>query len=418
MAHILTHTCTAHPHGVNDDYNSGDLEPLVKWDESQWDESGLLGSFRLLRSLVIRQDAKINYTDKSDIENNAGDLNSEIANAPWFEKKFKLMEEQISIHTILSPIRNALEMQVRRTGKDSIGKKKLDKVCHDVGNLPEDSHVKEALLTLFETHDDDNGDKPRLVLKGLSELNDLLNGPPFDLVHFQSAVENLIHRINQYLTNGRDCALIQARYTIPKESALYRTLQPRLDVRVATFSAHHRKNAISLERAKLNELRRGREALKSGHGDDPLDAAVEASHGAKPSDEQEDGEQPKGSGKKKSKRAPRLTIVEDMDEDEDEDVKEAAAKLSEVPRRKRKSAAAENSLQPIPPDEGIFDENGKVLKRLRWTEEEKMCVREGVKLYGVGRWKEIKSDYEAILRNRTPVQIKDCWRTMTKNDEV
>ena len=45
-------------------------------------------------------------------------------------------------------------------------------------------------------------------------------------------------------------------------------------------------------------------------------------------------------------------------------------------------------------------------------------VKEGVKRHGAGKWMEIKKEFGQVLRNRTSVQIKDCWRTMSKNNEV
>eukprot|EP00977_Amphora_coffeiformis_P003584 scaffold701_cov158-Amphora_coffeaeformis.AAC.12 len=420
MAHILMNTCTSNPYGVSaddetedgDDHKPVDPEPLVKWNVDQW--TGLLDSINYLRSLVIRKDAKINYSCPSDVGTDAGLVNSDVAAAPWFTKKFKLLEDQITIHRILAPIRDALEMQARKTGNDKIMKKGLDNVCLQVARLREDMNAKEALLTLFDRDEDGS-----LTLKtSLSDLKRALDAPPFDLCFFQSSMENCMHRMNLFLSDRKDCALIQARYTIPKASELYRTLNPSIDARVAEASARRRQNVVAMEKAKLDELRRGRAALKSGHGDDPLDAAMEAAQGAKPSADGEDGEKPKDSEKKR-KRVPRLKIVEEIEEDEeDEDVNETAAGLSQVPRRKRRSSPGQKDPSPVPPDEGIFNESGKVLKRLRWTDEEKLCVKEGVKVHGVGKWKEIKNDYAAILRNRTPVQIKDCWRTMTKNQEV
>ena len=422
MAHVLVHTCTSHPYEIEpeedtEEESDDQPEPLLTWTVEQW--SGVLESFECLRKVLIRKDAKMNYIRPSDVGKNAGTVDSELATAPWFKKKFKVMEEQITIHRILAPIREALEAQVRRTGKEkAIKKKDLDDVRHQIDSLGEESAVKEALLTLFHRQEDDSGNK-FLHLKGLNELRDVLADLPFNLCHFQYSVESCMHRLNQFLAKGKDCALIQARYTIPKASELHRTLAPNIDARVAASSARRRQNANALEKAKLNELRRGRAALKTGHGDDPLDAAVEAAQGAKPSADQEDGERPRESDKNKRKRVPRLTIVDEMEEDDDDDANETAAGLSQVPRRKRRSAVGGEEPPPgPPPDEGIFDENGKVLKRLKWTDEEKACVKEGVKVYGVGKWVSIKTDYAEILRNRTPVQIKDCWRTMTKNQEV
>jgi len=419
MAHILMNTCTAHPYGVstesgNEDgtsHNSVDPEPLVKWNSDQW--TGLLDSINYLQTLVIRKDAKINYSCPSDVAADAGVVNSEVATASWFTKKFKLLDDQITIHQMLSPIRNALEMQARKTGNDKIMKKGLDRVCQQVGSLSDDTNAKEALLTLFDQKEDGS-----LSLKtSLSDLKKAIDDPPFDLCFFQSSVENCMHRLNLFLSDNKDCVLIQARYTIPKASELYRTLNPSVESRVAIASARRRKNVLGLEKAKLNELRRGRAALTSGHGDDPLNAAVEAAQGAQPSADQEDGEQAKDSTEKnKRKRAPRLRIVDEIEEDDD--FNHTAPGLSQVPRRKRRSSTEGKGPPPVLPDEGIFDEEGKVRKRLRWTDEEKLCVREGVKVHGTGKWVKIKHDYAAILRNRTPVQIKDCWRTMTKNQEV
>ena len=55
--------------------------------------------------------------------------------------------------------------------------------------------------------------------------------------------------------------------------------------------------------------------------------------------------------------------------------------------------------------------------RLAWTTEEKTAVKQGILKYGVGKWGQIKSEYAEILRRRTAVNIKDCFRTMQKRGE-
>jgi len=68
---------------------------------------------------------------------------------------------------------------------------------------------------------------------------------------------------------------------------------------------------------------------------------------------------------------------------------------------------------PIPtphPDDGK--------KRKRFTNEEKEAVKKGVEQYGPGDWKSIKQHYYGILHHRTPVQIKDCYRTMVKRGDL
>ncbi|NWT82474.1 TERF2 factor, partial [Lanius ludovicianus] len=48
----------------------------------------------------------------------------------------------------------------------------------------------------------------------------------------------------------------------------------------------------------------------------------------------------------------------------------------------------------------------------KWTLQESEWIKEGVKKYGEGRWKAICLKYP--FQNRTPVMIKDRWRTMKK----
>ncbi|KFU85792.1 Telomeric repeat-binding factor 2, partial [Chaetura pelagica] len=48
----------------------------------------------------------------------------------------------------------------------------------------------------------------------------------------------------------------------------------------------------------------------------------------------------------------------------------------------------------------------------KWTVQESEWIKEGVKKFGEGRWKSICLKYP--FQNRTPVMIKDRWRTMKK----
>ncbi|NXK22379.1 TERF2 factor, partial [Arenaria interpres] len=51
-------------------------------------------------------------------------------------------------------------------------------------------------------------------------------------------------------------------------------------------------------------------------------------------------------------------------------------------------------------------------KKQKWTIQESEWIKEGVKKFGEGRWKAICQKYP--FQNRTPVMIKDRWRTMKK----
>jgi hypothetical protein len=110
-----------------------------------------------------------------------------------------------------------------------------------------------------------------------------------------------------------------------------------------------------------------------------------------------------------------LNFLEDINADDDED-KDEIVKLSQTPANV--NPISKTYYKGPLPDTGVFDENGKVTKRRRWTEEEKGAVKQGVEKYGVGKWKKIKTEYAVILRNRKPVQLKDCWRTMVERKEV
>lgn len=61
----------------------------------------------------------------------------------------------------------------------------------------------------------------------------------------------------------------------------------------------------------------------------------------------------------------------------------------------------------------------KKSKRKRYTEEEKRCLLEGVEKHGVGQWAEIRLEYSNVFRvnNRSNVNLKDLYRTLTKNKE-
>jgi len=71
--------------------------------------------------------------------------------------------------------------------------------------------------------------------------------------------------------------------------------------------------------------------------------------------------------------------------------------------------------QVVPPPI-IIKLNG-ARKKTRFSDEEKEAIRQGVLKYGVGKWAQIKEAHEVTLRNRTSVNIKDCYRTMCKRNE-
>lgn len=71
----------------------------------------------------------------------------------------------------------------------------------------------------------------------------------------------------------------------------------------------------------------------------------------------------------------------------------------------------------VEPDHPELNAQGK-RKRRRFTEDEKTAIRQGVRNHGFGKWAAIKAEFSVVLRNRTSVNIKDCYRTMMKHNEV
>lgn len=133
MAEILSSCCASDPYGKPADEES-DLEDeavdevdyLYKWNADRWEE--LRGWMTLLRRLLLREDAEINYMNASDVTEDAGQLVTERANSNLFTKKYKLVMRFIDLHVVLAPIRFALESQVKDMGKQRIRKTALTKV--------------------------------------------------------------------------------------------------------------------------------------------------------------------------------------------------------------------------------------------------------------------------------------------------
>jgi hypothetical protein len=180
--------------------------------------------------------------------------------------------------------------------------------------------------------------------------------------------------------------------------------------------------------AELEELRKDRAAFNTKHGDDPLADSLTAAAGAqgvarkRTHDEVDDDDEGGDSHERdsnlldKKKSAIRLKFQDDdIEDDDDEEDDLGNVTLSDLPNRAKAKA---KSPARLPPDQGVFTPEGRVQKRRFWTDEETMAVKDGVRRYGTGKWAEIKSHHEHILRNRTSVQIKDKWRTMTRNNEV
>lgn len=135
-----------------------------------------------------------------------------------------------------------------------------------------------------------------------------------------------------------------------------------------------------------------------------------------------------GAPSKSPKRTPRLTgtkLCTSSSSSEYEDTStgkddSSSSDDEEIPSPAAKSKAVSSPVPRIQPQStrGVNVPRSAGKKRKRWTDEEKEAVRQGIAQHGVGRWALIKSDWAMELRDRTSVQIKDCYRTMLKRGEL
>ena len=135
-----------------------------------------------------------------------------------------------------------------------------------------------------------------------------------------------------------------------------------------------------------------------------------------------------GATSKSPKRTPRLTgtkLCTSSSSSEYEDTSagndnSSSSDDEDIPSPAAKSKAVSSPVPRIQPQStrGVNVPRSGGKKRKRWTDEEKEAVRQGIAQHGVGRWALIKSDWAMELRDRTSVQIKDCYRTMLKRGEL
>eukprot|EP01031_Cornospumella_fuschlensis_P026377 gene26377-31872_t len=136
----------------------------------------------------------------------------------------------------------------------------------------------------------------------------------------------------------------------------------------------------------------------------------------------------------KPRRSRRVGNIDDAESEEEKDnhVLASLAKKVEDARSSRrpslpptlsspaKSPAATKGAKPGPQAKRTPVVEDKNSSRTKWSYDEEEALREGVKRYGVGKWREIKSDpdFAAVLKKRDPVQLKDKYRNLWKKDLI
>ena len=438
LAKLLVECCGRNAYSESNDGEEEEEEAerskrfpfLYTYDRQSWEQLEL--SLKKVRSLLQRKDATVSYSGNAADTRKVNDSNNcdpdpGRIRLPVLGKRFDAVIRMIEIHKAVSPIRQRLEDQIAANSFDfssAIEQDKINEILYvplihasaltttlsEVwSNSPplflrvfietvDDEQTQKTVKSLFREEKKQSPEPTSGAEETLYSLVDgkstarILRSNMFDLNCFQDKVEHIIQEMNGEIFSNYLSILVQLRYTIETGSTMDQTLRASLKTRRHMTSG----------KVKMDELRRHRVALGAEHGDDPLPEALRVS------------EQHTAARKRKaSDKRPDAPPGKDADIYEDQDP--SPAKRSRV-RSSRLGAGEAAAL--VPPDPGLFDERGKVTRRTAWTEDEKNCVKLGVERFGVGSWMTIKEEYSDVLRNRTNVQIKDCWRTMVKKNKV
>jgi hypothetical protein len=283
------------------------------------------------------------------------------------------------------------------------------------------------------------------ALADTATLEALLQAPHFNMGYFRDRFETLIRRCDRLVfgkkSSARPTPKNEANVRVTRSSAAKQTAPVRKKVILSedgdenvmmdddeeqefeepTSTVNHSVEA-------LQELRRN---LQEKHGDDPLEASLAEARTAKRSNANTRRRKSRATAEH-DEEDDNLTLAQraalnnlkkdgmfnaDDTSSEDESVDEASIALDDVEDRpvpKKRRIAAPGAY--VPPDEGVFDAKGKSLSRRDWTAQEIDAIQEGLDIYGLGKWKEIKMLHPYELRNRNTVQIKDKCRTLQANN--
>lgn len=127
------------------------------------------------------------------------------------------------------------------------------------------------------------------------------------------------------------------------------------------------------------------------------------------------------------RKASAESLLFDSSEDEEEEyvnvtspvnVSRSVKRSNSSTKRERSSGGRGNNNYSSTKRERSPGGRGEPQQRKRFTDEEKEAIIRGVRDHGIGKWNDIKADYARILRDRTNVQIKDCYRTMKNNGTI
>jgi hypothetical protein len=325
-------------------------------------------------------------------------------------------------------------------------------------------NVEMFISQLFKPKEGMEGQVERLEecepeLADIKHIAAVMQERPFSLEYLQERIEKIITKWRHYCFGN-------------SQAYLYGFLQP-LEAVVRSPSNNMRGKGSQRKTAKKRKqavatLQEHRKHLDQNHGDDPLDESRDIAEKAtgKPrksswrksqpmryspenrrKDDEEADETVIDEVPSKKRKAAKSHDSESSGESEEEEYIDGSEKsptsrrkkrssLSSVPRKAKTPRVSKfsnrSNLYKYDPDPGVFNENGKVLRRIPWSDEEIKCLIAGMKTtknFKKGklgkedeenrhRWSFIKHSFSYVLRNRTTVQIKDKVRNMKLNNEI
>jgi len=168
--------------------------------------------------------------------------------------------------------------------------------------------------------------------------------------------------------------------------------------------------------SKLNQLKRKRDSFGK-KVKDPIDESValaaslpvrEKTSSAKKSRLAASGGRETMSKFYEKKKSAVQLKWNDSDEETPSDADDEL-KMSKVPERLKAKEESKPAVKPIQ-----VAASPRPGKRKRFTKEEDDAIMKGIERFGPGQWANIKSHHPMELKDRSTVQIKDRYRTLTK----
>lgn len=472
IANVVGRICGRHayadPDEVPQDDDQTPSDCLIDFTPTKWKKS--IDQFESLRESLIQNDAsmiilpsKVDENGEEDLPEGDGGINEAHESHPDFSKEYDKMLDRMKFHMCLSHVRPQLETAIQ---KDSMESADSVVIPHD-DIVAFDSAIRYAEFVdskyaniLYDLLNKQNNQSIRhsyvgLHLKSFGEIKQTfaLYSRKFDLELFQHRFIQLIRRwsdlvlpVPELSSLGYGCTNASADVNRkPMVTLDDKENMPGSGTGTAKKSRRRQKskdrrkpppddNDPSFENAAdddivdssseeergekmgaSNNLKRKTKALMK-KVKDPLDECVAIAQSARPlknaedsgseDDSTDDDEKAvKTPSFRKKKKSTRLSFTDS----ESDDSEEEGVTLSEVPTRYKPKKHANSPMQIT-----VSHKCSARKKRKRFTEVEDGAIRNGVEEFGVGRWTEIKAMHAMELRDRTCVQMKDRWRTLTK----